>query len=99
MTLDEAIKHCEDVVRFNEMYCDAEDSVSDRVKCAADHRQLAEWLVELNFTSKQVHRATTNTTTALVAAQKCQLNKRVTILDFIGRDINVTTNNLPIKER
>ena len=47
MTLDEAIKHCEDVARLNEMYCDAEDSVSDRIKCAADHRKLADWLREL----------------------------------------------------
>ena len=47
MTLDEAIKHCEDVARLNEMYCDAEDSVSDRIRCAADHRQLCEWLKEL----------------------------------------------------
>ena len=27
------------------MYCDTTDS--DRIKCAADHRQLAEWLTEL----------------------------------------------------
>ena len=39
MTLDEAIKHCEDVVGANEVLGDAE--------CAADHRQLAEWLKEL----------------------------------------------------
>ena len=45
MTIDEAIKHCEDVVELNEMYCDTTDS--DRIKCAADHRQLAEWLTEL----------------------------------------------------
>ena len=51
MTLDEAIKHCLEVAERQEklkeskyisdievQYCD---------KCAADHRQLAEWLTEL----------------------------------------------------
>ena len=47
MTLDEAIRHCEEVAELNEMYCDSADSDSDRIKCAADHRQLAEWLTEL----------------------------------------------------
>ena len=47
MTLDEAIRHCEEVAELNEMYCDSADSDSDRIKCAADHRQLADWLREL----------------------------------------------------
>ena len=46
MTLDEAIKHCEEVVKQHTRYniyggfecCD---------ECADDHRQLAEWLTEL----------------------------------------------------
>lgn len=38
MTLDEAIKHCEDV---------AEDRCGCAEDCAEEHRQLAEWLKEL----------------------------------------------------
>ena len=38
MTLDEAIKHCEDV---------AEDSCGCAEDCIEEHRQLAEWLKEL----------------------------------------------------
>lgn len=35
MTLDEAIKHCEEIIQNN---CD---------KCAEEHKQLVEWLKEL----------------------------------------------------
>lgn len=38
MTLDEAIKHCEDV---------AEDRCGCSEDCVEEHRQLAEWLKEL----------------------------------------------------
>lgn len=49
MKLDEAIKHCEDVA---ERYERMEDSHDEKLKkeclqCAADHRQLAEWLRKL----------------------------------------------------
>lgn len=36
MTLDEAIKHCEEVANS-----------CDNTECAIDHKQLAEWLREL----------------------------------------------------
>ena len=50
MTLDEAIKHCEEVVAKYEKQ--AANSMSKEGKeynceCANDHRQLAEWLREL----------------------------------------------------
>lgn len=50
MTIDEAIKHCEEVVAKYEKQ--AANSMSKEGKeynceCAADHRQLAEWLKEL----------------------------------------------------
>lgn len=50
MTIDEAILHCEEVA---ERYDRVEDSHADDglkqecIQCAADHRQLAEWLTEL----------------------------------------------------
>ena len=55
MTLDEAIRHCEEVARGCECearQCDESDGYESHVKaeslnCAADHRQLAEWLTEL----------------------------------------------------
>lgn len=50
MTIDEAIKHCEEVVARYEKQ--AANSMSKEGKeyncsCAAEHRQLAEWLTEL----------------------------------------------------
>lgn len=56
MTLDEAIKHCEEVAQENEkqysgcpMKYDGAYANNDRTagKCAEEHRQLAEWLKEL----------------------------------------------------
>lgn len=53
MTLDEAIKHAEEVVEENEKFCFKEGGKGgyfnegtdwDSTKCAAEHRQLAEWL-------------------------------------------------------
>ena len=55
MTIDEAIKHCEEVAdsmkREAERYIDSDGLENDQrdkcIECAADHRQLAEWLIEL----------------------------------------------------
>ena len=55
MTLDEAIKHCEEVAEYNENELSHIDvynaelagDASRCAECAADHRQLAEWLTEL----------------------------------------------------
>lgn len=57
MTLDEAIKHCLEVAEKNEskaqkIGCQFLGTTKDREatecrECAADHRQLAEWLTEL----------------------------------------------------
>ena len=53
MTLDEAIKHAEEVAEENEKFCFKkngkggyfnEDTDWDNKKCAEEHRQLAEWL-------------------------------------------------------
>lgn len=55
MTLDEAIKHCEEVAEENEKFCFKEgrkegyfneDTDWDEKKCAAEHRQLAKWLMD-----------------------------------------------------
>ena len=52
MTLDEAIKHSEEVAEQNEaiyaMHCKmGTESEPKCKKCAEEHRQLAEWLKEL----------------------------------------------------
>ena len=47
MTLDEAIKHCMDIAETQEM-------CSNGKKCAEEHRQLAEWLMELKELSLQI---------------------------------------------
>ena len=53
MTLEEAIKHCEEIAELkydegNEARLQEQDKYADEcVVCAAKHRQLAEWLKEL----------------------------------------------------
>ncbi len=53
MTLEEAIKHCEEVAEkydteLNLINCGiSNESCDNCLECAAEHRQLAEWLTEL----------------------------------------------------
>ena len=54
LTLDEAIKHCLEVAENNEQFAsgkwigsEGEANRQECEQCAADHRQLAEWLTEL----------------------------------------------------
>lgn len=57
LSLDEAIRHAEEVAKENEeiaLYTPVEMILPDRSieeceKCAAEHRQLAEWLKELKL--------------------------------------------------
>ena len=58
MTIDEAIKHCLEVVKKNEqakkdgnLWIDTEYE-----DCCADHRQLAEWLTELKEARAELDR-------------------------------------------
>ena len=59
MTLDEAIKHAEEVAEKNEenasWFWDKEYSTNYKkcIKCASEHRQLAEWLKELKRLREQ----------------------------------------------
>jgi uncharacterized protein YhaN len=62
MTIDEAIKHCNEVADENETKAQkigvhflgtAKDKEATECReCAADHRQLAEWLTELKEARK-----------------------------------------------
>lgn len=49
MTIDEAISHALEVAEKNECKMTSDDGYTDvsMKRCAADHRQLAEWLTEL----------------------------------------------------
>ena len=47
LTLEEAIKHCEEVVKRLENSCKRDWMGEDDERCAKEHRQLAEWLKEL----------------------------------------------------
>lgn len=53
MTLEEAIKHCEEVAEKNEKKAswfwgkEGNPNYENCVECAEEHRQLAEWLKEL----------------------------------------------------
>ena len=47
ITLDEAIKHCEEVAERLENSCKRDWMGEDDERCASEHRQLAEWLKEL----------------------------------------------------
>lgn len=50
MTLEEAIRHCEKIVKENQRRADTlsyDQPLLDCIKCAEEHRQLADWLKEL----------------------------------------------------
>lgn len=47
MTIDEAIKHCEEYVEQHEKKARLTCVTLEQCKCADEHRQLAEWLKEL----------------------------------------------------
>ncbi len=54
MTLEEAIKHCEEVAEELEEEavkgcCDDTEIMNKCIECVNEHRQLAEWLKELKF--------------------------------------------------
>ena len=49
MTLDEAIKHAEEVAEGHEKIKCIKAVTLEECKCAEEHRQLAEWLKELKM--------------------------------------------------
>ena len=53
MTIDEAIKHCEEKAEQLEGYAEPYRSMGNCEKCAEEHRQLAEWLKELKAYREQ----------------------------------------------
>ena len=47
MTIDEAIKHCEEVAEGHDRIKQIKAVTLEECKCAEEHRQLARWLREL----------------------------------------------------
>lgn len=81
MTLDEAIKHCVEVAEQNEKeaeyrprmdYYDETESRTDCLECAADHRQLAEWLTELKE-AKLLLKAAVEDITGMQFGNECKV--------------------------
>jgi len=66
MTIDEAIKHAEEVAEEQEKKAiytpiemlSSDDDIEKCQECAAEHRQIAEWLKELKQLRKQEKRIT-----------------------------------------
>lgn len=65
MTIDEAIRHCEEVAEQNEFETRIYDELNrqgdeeyrnNHCQCAADHRQLASWLRELKKAKKFIRK-------------------------------------------
>lgn len=83
MTLDEAIKHCEEVARgceWEARQCDESDGYESHVKaeslnCAADHRQLAEWLTELKEAKRLLKLAVEDMGEENYCAKVCKRDK------------------------
>lgn len=87
MTIDEAIKHCEEVAEHNETKAlrigrQYEGTLLDREakecrECASDHRQLAEWLTdykELKNSIGAIKLSNMKETLALIRTLKAELN-------------------------
>ena len=109
MTLDEAIAHSLEVA---ERYERMEDSHDDRLReecaeCAADHRQLAEWLTELKE-AKRLLKAAVEDINFYVDCYEahcdecccdhdnhCHWKHEAEALALIGKDIDVPATDNP----
>ena len=82
MTIDEAIKHCLEVVENNEQFAsgkwigsEGEANRQECLQCAADHRQLAEWLKELKEAKRLLRIALDDFKEILPEATTCECCK------------------------
>lgn len=97
MTLDEAIKHCEEVAyqkdlesgfdTDNERYAMADKERTDCKKCSAEYRQLVKWLKELRAYRKMYHKEWIPCSERLPNKNGfylCTTKDCITILEFRG---------------
>lgn len=98
MTIDEAIKHCLEVAEKNEqlykhpIYC-GEDFMKYYLKCATDHRQLAEWLTELKDL-----RAEQNDQYVFIHELMSELKEAKRLLKLAVEDFETIESNLEYDE-
>ena len=82
MTLDEAIKHCEEIASRCEFETDwgmgnhfiDRSGVADEIKCGEEHRQLAEWLRELKAYREQLPKEIKNVKVRQAYALEANVN-------------------------
>jgi hypothetical protein len=81
MTIDEAIQHCLEVAEKEEQFCVQDDRSclfqKSHAECAAEHRQLAEWLTdykELKNSIGAVKLSNMKEALALIRTLKAELN-------------------------
>ena len=83
-TLDEAIRHEMNIAEKQEelaKVCIAKRAKDDCLKCAVEHRQLAEWLKELAERRKQ---------SEVIRCGECRFNDGTAYCDFHFRDVKDT---------
>lgn len=93
LTLEEAIKHCEEVAEEQEALADFETNYERYAaselererckKCASDHRQLAEWLKEL-----KKYRAIFEKVGKILADNGYTIDDLDTIFGKVNREVN-----------
>lgn len=93
MTLEEAIKHCEKVAKAKEREAKInrnhggwayDDEATKCSACAAEHRQLAEWLKELKKYREWLGSFNPDSATECFTAVR-------ELRSFVGRGINIPT--------
>lgn len=90
MTLEEAIKHCEEVAESKKKQVENGDwekgspTERDCHECASEHRQLAEWLKELKKYREWLKSFNPDSATDCFTAVR-------ELRSFVGRDINIPT--------
>ena len=115
MTLDEAIKHCDEVAEKNEtkgkmiqnnfskLRREQKQEIDSCLECASEHRQLAEWLLELKNYQRGIERIkeltdgkgasffveTSGAQSALIdCINAARRYARISVVSFYERDIN-----------
>lgn len=91
MTIEEAIKHCEEKAKQLEGYAEPYRSMGNCEKCAEEHRQLAEWLKELKKYREWLKSFNSDSATECFTAVR-------ELRSFVGRDINIPTTAMAERE-
>ena len=96
MTIDEAIKHCEEVAEKKEEMCRVKELMglglqnAEMMECAREHKQLAEWLKELKQFKEQEH-----CEDAISRAEALEVIKQMDIPEDMIIHIGVEIGTLP----